>query len=214
MTTLGRIGLLLILAAGPAGAPGAAAATPPPAAGDDVAATVQRVEDYLNGLDTIRARVVQLNPDGSTSTGMLYLDRPDKLRLDYDLPSRVEIVAKGWQLIYHDPTLNQLSYLRIKSTPLAFLLTKDVRLGGEVEVTGVERPPGEVRVTVARRDDPGAGRVTLSFAEDPFELLGWAVTDPQGLTTHVMLRDVEQGVALDSDVFKFLNPRVFGRERR
>jgi outer membrane lipoprotein-sorting protein len=147
---VGRLGglflsLLLALASGLSG-PAAAAIAPPEAAAAEAGAAIERIEGYLNDLDTARARVVQINPDGTRATGTLYLSRPERLRLEYDRPSRVLIVAKDGQLVYHDPKLNQLSYLRVNSTPLAFLLTDEIRLGGNVEVTEFRREGGELRV--------------------------------------------------------------------
>lgn len=215
---VGRLGglflsLLLALAPGLSG-PAAAAIAPPEAAAAEAGAAIERIEGYLNDLDTARARVVQINPDGTRATGTLYLSRPERLRLEYDRPSRVLIVAKDGQLVYHDPKLNQLSYLRVNSTPLAFLLTDEIRLGGNVEVTDFRREGGELRVTLTRADDPGVGRITLTFAESPLELRGWTVTDPQGLTTYVILEDLKRDVALNDDLFVFINPKILGGNRR
>ena len=211
MTTLARLGLVLLLLLPPflvPPEPAQAVVTP------EARTEVQRIEDYLNGLGNVRARVVQINPDGKTVTGTLYLSRPDKLRLAYDRPSRVLIVANGPQLVYYDPQLNQLSYLRVGSTPLGFLLADRVRLGGNVTVTDLERAGGELRATLARTDDPGAGRITLQFSESPLELRGWTVTDPQGLTTYVILEDLERDVALRDDLFRFMDPKLFGDQQR
>ena len=208
MTVRARLGvilpfLLLLLPTGPA----------PAAITQEARTDIQRIEGYLNGLGNVRARVVQINPNGKTMTGTLYLSRPDRLRLAYDRPSQVLIVANGPRLIYYDPQLNQLSYLKVDATPLAFLLTERIRLGGNVEVTDFERAGGELRATLARTDDPGAGRITLNFSESPLELRGWEVTDPQGLTTYVILEDLERDVALRRDLFVFMNPRIFGGQR-
>ncbi len=48
------------------------------------------------------------------------------MRLDYDDPNPVLIVANGWQTIYHDRKLDQASHLLTSQTPLAFLLEKNV----------------------------------------------------------------------------------------
>jgi outer membrane lipoprotein-sorting protein len=206
---IGRFGLFLLLLL-----PGAAVAAVTPQAGAEAQAEIERIEDYLNDLDNVRARVVQINPDGKTVTGTFYLARPNRLRLEYDRPSRVLIVANRGQLVYHDPLLNQLSYLRVDSTPLGFLLTNDVSLDGAVTVTDLQRAGGELLVTVARTDDPAAGQITLRFADSPLELLGWAVRDPQGLTTHVVLEEFDPNARLRNDLFVFMNPRVFGGQRR
>lgn len=170
---------------------------------------LDRIEAYLNDLDSLRASFVQIAPDGSTSTGTLLYERPDKMRLDYDPPSELLIIANGWQLVYHDRRLDQVSHLFTSSTPLAFLLKEVVRLEGEVTVTNFERQAGELRVTLIETDEPAEGQITLVFSEDPLELRRWTVTDPQGLTTHVVLEEIQTGVPLDDALFVWRNPDPF-----
>jgi outer membrane lipoprotein-sorting protein len=197
------VGSLLAFVIG-AVAPAAAAL---PATEDDLA----RVEAYLNELGSLRASFVQIAPNGGTATGRVYYQRPDKMRLDYDPPSRLEIVANGWQLVYHDRRLEQVSHLFTRSTPLSFLLQDQIRLSGRVEVTHAERDEEELRVTVVQADEPEQGALTLVFTPEPVELRRWAVTDAQGLTTHVLLEDIETGVRLDRSLFVFRDPYIFQR---
>lgn len=170
---------------------------------------LDRIEAYLNDLESMRASFVQIAPNGGTSTGTLFYERPDKMRLDYDPPSELLIVANGWQLVYHDRRLDQVSHLFTSSTPLAFLLKEVVRLEGEVTVTDFERQAGELRVTLIETDEPAEGQITLVFSEDPLELRRWTVTDPQGLTTHVVLEELQTDVPLDDALFVWRNPDPF-----
>lgn len=178
-----------------------------PALPDAAHEPIARVEAYLNALDTLRSSFVQINPDGAEVTGELYYARPDKMRLEYDPPSNVLIIANQWQVIYHDRRLKQVSHLLTGSTPLGFLLEDDVRLSGDVTVTDLEEAGGELRVTLVQTDEPDQGSITLVFAEQPMELRRWTVVDAQGLPTHVLLGGVETGVALDDELFVFHNPR-------
>jgi outer membrane lipoprotein-sorting protein len=174
------------------------------------AQAVSRVETYLNGIGTMRARFIQIGPDGRQAAGELLLDRPSRMRLDYDPPSRVLIVTEGFRIVYYDGALKQVSYIPIGSTPLGFLLDDRIRLSGDVVVEKVEDAAGEIRVTVSQAKEPAAGRVTLSFSSQPLELRRWSVQDAQGLVTHVVLEQVERGVRLDRDLFHFRNPRIYG----
>src|SRR5690606_2560383 len=61
---------------------------------DDVA-TVARVERYLNGIQTLQGRFVQMASNGAYAEGEIYLERPGHLRFDYDPPSPVLIIANG-----------------------------------------------------------------------------------------------------------------------
>jgi outer membrane lipoprotein-sorting protein len=168
-----------------------------------------KIEGYLNGLRTLRAKFVQINPDGGTATGTLYFDRPDKMRLDYDPPSEILIISDGWQLIYYDRKLEQVSHLFIGSTPLGFLLSDDIRLSGDVTVTDVVRANGEVKVTLIQTDEPNQGSIQLAFTEDPLELRRWTLLDAQGQTTYVVLDMLETGVPLDRELFRFRNPQFY-----
>lgn len=178
-----------------------------PALPESAREPIARVEAYLNAIDTLRSNFVQINPDGASVTGELYYAAPDKMRLEYDPPSRVLIVANRWQVIYHDRRLKQVSHLLTGSTPLGFLLNDDVELGGDVTVTDVSEEGGELHVTLVQTDEPNQGSITLVFGEQPLQLRRWTVVDAQGLPTHVVLEDIETGVALADDLFVFKNPR-------
>lgn len=206
-----RAGAVLALAIGIlAGLPAAAALRDPVTArSEDVA----RIEGYLNGLRSLRANFVQINPDGGSATGKLYYERPDKMRLDYDPPSRLLIIANGWKLVYQDRRLKQVSQLFTSSTPLGFLLEDEIRLDGKVTVTDLERRGGELRVTLVQTEEPTQGSITLAFAEQPFELRRWTVVDPQGYGTHVVLERIETDVRLDDELFVFRNPDFYPEER-
>jgi outer membrane lipoprotein-sorting protein len=189
------------------GSPGWAAL--PEAAREPIA----RVEAYLNNIDTLRSGFVQINPDGGQVTGELYYERPDKMRLEYDPPSRVLIVANEWEVIYHDRRLKQVSHLLTGSTPLGFLLEEQIRLSGDVTVTKVEEAGGELHVTLVQTEEPDQGSITLVFAEQPLELRRWTVVDAQGLPTHVVLNGIETGVPIDDELFVFRNPKFDPRGR-
>jgi outer membrane lipoprotein-sorting protein len=206
MAAAGLLALLL------AALPGAAVVRDPATArAEDIA----RIEAYLNGLDTLRADFVQINPDGGTATGKLYYERPDKMRLDYEPPSKLLIIANGWKLVYQDRRLEQISQMFTSSTPLGFLLEDDIRLqGGDVRLTGLERRGGELHATVVQADEPDQGAITLVFAEQPFELRRWTIIDPQGYATHVVLEDIATGVPLDDELFVFRDPQFYPEARQ
>lgn len=196
--------LAAVLLSTPAGVPAPAAAVPK--AGSVAATQVAEIEAYFNKLRSLRADFVQFEPNGGTSTGNLYYQRPDKMRLDYDKPNPVLIVANGWQVIYHDRKLDQVSHLLTSQTPLAFLLEKNVRLDGDVTVTDVEDINSEILVTLIQTDEPDLGSIQLAFGKQPLELRRWTVTDAQGLTTHILLERSEVDAKIDGKLFLLCDP--------
>src|SRR5690554_5782401 len=60
--------------------------------------TIQRVEDYLNSIKTLDARFQQVDSNNKRASGRIYIQKPGKLRFEYDPPTPVLIVANGRHL--------------------------------------------------------------------------------------------------------------------
>ncbi len=181
------------------------AALPPPDA-----EAIAAVEQYLNGIHTLEAGFQQVAPNGAITTGKVYLQRPGRMRFDYDPPSKILIVASDWRLIYWDGSIGQENVIPIAQTPLGFLLDEHISLSGNVEVTDVAFPPEEIAIAVARTANPDQGHVDLVFGKRPMELRRWTVTDAQGLMTEILLRDLQTNLPLDPELFHWRDPKLFG----
>lgn len=175
------------------------------------ASVVADVEHYLNRIDTLEARFSQIAPNGGLATGKVYIQRPGRLRFDYDPPSRIRLIAPGdWRLIFYDASIRQVNVIPIRQTPLGILLDREISLEGDVEVVDVQRAGDEVAITLVRRNAADQGSVTLVLGERPLALRRWSVVDPQGLVTHVLLEDVATGGRLDPELFRWRDPAIFG----
>jgi outer membrane lipoprotein-sorting protein len=54
----------------------------------------------------------------------------------------------------------------------------------------------------------------LSFADNPMQLTGWAITDAQGRTTRVKLQNLQRTTGLDRTLFVGKDPRPPGARNR
>ncbi|HYZ32410.1 MAG TPA: outer-membrane lipoprotein carrier protein LolA, partial [Crenalkalicoccus sp.] len=108
---------------------------------------------------------------------------------------------------YFDRQLKQATVLPISSTPLGLLLRDNLRLSGDVTVSGVERGQGVFRVTLFRTGAQAEGQLTLVFSDNPVELKQWAVVDAQGRETRVSLYQPEYGGRYPNLLFDFNDPR-------
>ena len=129
------------------------------------------------------------------------------MRIDYAPPAKIEIVADGTSLIYHDKELEQVSHIDLADTPANVLLQKNIRFTrGTLRVQNISRSPGILRISVIKNDDPQEGTVTLVFSDRPLTLKKWAITDAQGAVTTVSLLRTRFGAPIDPKVFKFDDP--------
>lgn len=167
-------------------------------------ADVKRVEDYLNAIRTMRSRFFQVAPSGAQAEGEILLSRPGKLRIAYDPPVPILIIANGPTVGYYDREVKQAQYLGADLTPAGVLIREKIQFaGGDLALTRFERGPGALRLTLTRADDPGAGSIALVFSDTPLTLRKWYIHDAQGQTTEVALLGPQFGVEISPKLFLF-----------
>jgi outer membrane lipoprotein-sorting protein len=169
---------------------------------------LMRVEQYLNSFSTLRARFQQYSVGSGDATGDIYLRRPGRLRVEYDPPVPVLIVADGMLVSYYDKELDQLNQLPLGASPIWFLLRETIRFDEEITVTMIDRQTGTLRVTMHQTDDADAGAVTLIFNDTPLELKQWTLLDSQGTEVRVGLEQVSFGGALANELFRTPTPKT------
>ena len=186
-------------------------ANPPPRAATLTAADradIARVETYLNGLRTLRARFLQVAPEGGIAEGNAWIDRPGRMRFEYDPPSPLLLVAGNGNGMFYDKQLKQVTYFPLSSTPLGILLSDNLKLAGAVTVSAIERLPGQLHVAMFRTASPGDGSITLVFADNPLSLRQWTISDPQQRETSVSLFNIALGGRFDQKLFETADPRL------
>ncbi len=73
------------------------------------------------------------------SGGTAWLERPGRMRFQYDPPSPFLLVGGHGLLVFHDSQLEQTSNIPLDRTPLGLLLRDNLKLSGDVTVTQVVR---------------------------------------------------------------------------
>jgi outer membrane lipoprotein-sorting protein len=207
------VALAASLLAAPLGSAFAATKAVPAQLDDKQKAELARVETYLNSIRTMRARFLQVADDGSHAEGDFLLSRPGLMRIEYDPPAPHLIVTTGSLLVYHEKKLNQTTYVPLSSSLAGFLVRDQIRLSGDVVVTGFQQQTGAIRVSLVKADEPNAGQLTLVFSDGPLQLRQWNITDAQGVVTRITLVNPEFGVPLDKKLFAFEPPPRHRRGR-
>ena len=167
---------------------------------------VKSAEAYLNTLSTLRATFVQTANDGRRATGTFYLNRPGKMRIDYNAPSTDFIVADGLLIYYYDGEMKQQSSTIISKSLADFFLRKNLKLSGDISVSDLKRGNNTIEMTLVQTSNPLAGSLTLTLSESPLQLQKWRVVDAQGLVTEVKLQNIETGIVLDGSLFHYYDP--------
>jgi outer membrane lipoprotein-sorting protein len=182
------------------------AAVPAAPPGPQEAADLQQIAAYLNSIHTMTARFMQVSSDGHTASGHLWLERPGRMRFEYDPPSPILLIADRFYVYYIDTQLAEVSQIGLKSTPAWFLLRDPIRFDDRLAVTAFQSDPNFMRVTVIERRHPDLGSLTMTFSRAPLRLRQWTILDRQDRTTTVSLSQEQFGMALAPNLFQYRNP--------
>lgn len=196
--------LILLLSAMALAAPAAASAQSDVGPIDQ--AVVDRALDYLNRTRSMTARFVQWRSDGGRWTGRLWMERPGRLRFQYDPPENDVIWTNGGLVKHYDADLESLTHLPRRSTPAWFLLDDQVRVKEDVTLLATEDRGDRYYVAAAQSGILTEGRVTLAFRSNPEAIIGWSVTTGDGEVTQVDLLDLVTGQDVPDDVFEYEPP--------
>lgn len=175
-------------------------------------ADIDKIEQYLNNINTLTAPFEQEDSTGGRAEGMFYLSRPGKLRWDYYPPTPILIVAKGSLVAYYDKELDEVSHVSLDNTMAGFLTRSKISFGDDgVKILGFEKDNGQIRITISQNKKEEQGNLTMVFDEKNTELLRMEVVDSIGKTTIVRFQTAVYNKPIDKSLFSL--PMVKQRKR-
>lgn len=190
----GGLGLglsLMAVAAGLVGFPGAARS----------AETAQRVANHFASVKTMTGEFIQFGPNGEQTGGKFFIERPGKLRFNYEAPSPVRVIADGKNVVIGNRKLRTWDLYPLGKTPLKLLLSERIDLSGET-VRSVKEDPDLTTIVLGNKSIFGDSTISMMFDPKSFDLRQWTIRDAQGKDTTVMIFNVQSGVKFAKDVFE------------
>jgi outer membrane lipoprotein-sorting protein len=165
-------------------------------------ALVDRVSNYLSSLQSLTGDFVQIGPDGSRSAGKFYLQKPGRVRFEYQPPSPIEFIADGYQMMVRDRNLATKDLYPLSQTPLRYLLADQIDLARDTKIAAVSQDNNFISVTIEERQLlVVTSRLVLIFSAKDMQLREWAVTDPQGYETMVAVYNLDASHKPDPGLF-------------
>jgi outer membrane lipoprotein-sorting protein len=166
-------------------------------------AQAAKVSNYLSSLQQLSGNFVQVGPDGSKTKGDFYIQKPGKVRFEYDPPTPIAIIADGSALAVRDRKLATQDIYPLSQTPLRFLLSDRIDLLKDTNVVSVTADDVFISVTIEEKQALiGTSRLMLMVGTKDGQLKQWTVTDPQGYDTTVAVYNLDSNKKLDSGLFK------------
>lgn len=170
---------------------------------DKQKAQAAKISTYLSSLQTLIGNFVQVGPDGSKTKGQFFIQKPGKVRFEYESPNPIAIVADGSMVAIRDRNLSTQDLYPLSQTPLRYLLSDRIDLMKDTNVVSVTADDLFVSVTIEERQLlTGTSRLMLMVGAKDGQLKQWTVTDPQGYDTTVAVYNLDTSRKIDPGMFK------------
>jgi outer membrane lipoprotein-sorting protein len=191
----------------PAAVPNLTTPTGPVTFDDNQRALVDKVSAYLSSVQTLVGDFVQVGPDGRRAEGQFFIQKPGKVRFEYNPPSPVDVVADGQSVVVRDRKLDTQQLWPLSQTPLRFLLSDHIDLMKDTNLVSVSADDMFVTVVIEETHKlVGTSRLMLMVGAKDFQLRQWTVTDPQGFDTTVAVYNLDTSKKPDPGLFKITYP--------
>jgi len=164
--------------------------------------SLKKIDKYINELTTIKANFEQINSDGSIDKGMLYIRKPGKMRLEYEHPSNAMVIAgAGSVTIFDGKTQNDPIQFPLKHTPLKLLLNENVNLVENNMIIEHSVNGKNNHIVVQDPKKLSQGKIEIVFSSNPFDLLGWILTNQSNQKTTVRLSQLNKNINIPLYLF-------------
>jgi outer membrane lipoprotein-sorting protein len=179
-------------------------ASPSPATAFDARqrAILDKVSNYLSSVQTMVGSFVQIGPDGRRVEGTFSIQKPGKVRFQYNPPSPIDIIADGSSVVVRDHSLETFDVYPLSQTPLRYLLADRIDLLRDTDVVSVSADDTFATVVIEETQVvAGTSRLMIMFDAKSLALKQWTVTDPQGLDTTVAVFNLDTVKKPDPNLF-------------
>lgn len=169
---------------------------------------LDNVTDYINNITTIKARFTQINHDGTSDEGTLYISRPGKMRVEYDKPNPYLLLANGYYFIFVDYKLEQFKHFDLDETPAYLLLQENFAFDNKIKVSAIWQEFGLLHIEMQDANNSNKETIELIFQNDSYNessiiLKQWIIRDNLGKPTVLTINNARYAITLDDNLFKF-----------
>lgn len=163
--------------------------------------SAQNIAAHFSSVKTMTGEFVQFGPRGEQTGGKFFIERPGKIRFNYEKPSPIRVVADGKSVVINNNKLNTWDIYPLDKTPLKLLLSEEINLN-DSKVKSVKEESDLTTVVLGDKSVFGDSKISMMFDPASFELRQWTITDAKGLDTTVMIFNVKNDAKIDPALFK------------
>ena len=164
--------------------------------------SLESLSEYLTNLKFLKANFLQVNADGSESSGSILMKRPGRMRFEYDKPDNTLVLVAAGALAIFDPKGDQepMTY-PLKNNPISLLLNSEIDLIDSGIVSNYLEALEEAFLVIRDPRSPESGSVELLFSGAQPKLKKFTIKNENGTSTSIILEDIEYPKNINDTLF-------------
>ena len=164
--------------------------------------SLEKLSEYLTNLKFLKATFLQVNSDGSKSSGSILVKRPGRMRFDYDKPDNTLVLVAAGALAIFDPKGdNEPMTYPVRNNPISLLLKSEIDLINSGMVSNYKKDLEEAVLTIKDPTKPKRGSVELLFLGEQPELKKFTLKNENGTSTSIFLENSEYPNNINDTLF-------------
>ena len=163
--------------------------------------SLNELKVYLNNIKTLQAEFEQRNNDNSVSYGVLFIKKPNKLRMKYEKPNNGLVLINNQLVTIFDFESNNVTQtFPLAKTPFSFLLS-DLSLELTKMDINIYSEGSKTFIKVQNKDQTYLGYIKITFNSDPIALEKWVLVNSFAEKVEVKLKNILLGVEIKNNLF-------------
>ena len=126
------------------------------------AAVAQKIADHFSSVKTMTGEFVQFGPRGEQTGGKFFLERPGKIRFNYEKPSPMRVISDGRSVVIGNSKLRTWDIYPLSKTPLALLLDDRIDLKSKM-VRDVKEEPDLITIKLGDKSLFADSTISMMF---------------------------------------------------
>ncbi|AGA64005.1 hypothetical protein B488_00120 [Liberibacter crescens BT-1] len=163
---------------------------------------VRKLFEKFSSIRTMQGKFIQIGSRGEERTGKFFIERPGKLRFDYDNPYKVKVIADGKNVAIGNSELKTWDIYPLSKTPLNFILSSKLDMNDSI-VSDIKEEKDFITIILSEKNSKiNDYTISLIFDTNNYELFQWTVKDSKGDNTSVSILEVKNNIDLNEKLFK------------
>ena len=172
-----------------------------------------KISNFFNSFNSISAEFIQLSSNGDKKTGILKVEKPNKIRVEYLNPSGLLLISDGLKLAVINEKLDNISLYKKDELPIGLFLNNDFLIEKK-NIINYSDKDNIIEIELSYNNLKDQRSITFFFEKKPLQLKKWTIKEANGIATIMYLNNITFNEKLNKKEFTITDPRKipFGRK--